>query len=77
MVTFQGSRADFSMNGPTQPGRYYPCIEDQPKMTVFVLSCFIGKYETKGPIVQKTYTATLWVTMLQCVIWLAKTANKF
>lgn len=30
--------------------RYYPLKEDQPKLKVFVLSCFINRCETGGPM---------------------------
>lgn len=47
------SHADLTTNGPARPRRYYHFTEDQSKMTVCELLCFVGKYESESPMMQK------------------------
>lgn len=58
------SHADFSTVEPAQPGRYYPHTEDSTKIIAFVLSCFVGKCETRGPEQKHHQTVVVWVTII-------------
>lgn len=45
---FQGSRATLIIAKPLGSTEYYRLTEDQPKLTTFVFSCFVGECEAEG-----------------------------
>lgn len=71
-ILWQKSHADLSMNGLARLGRYYRLTEDQHKLTAFVPSYFVGKCETRSPMIQKYLNRPLcvvWVTMRHyCIV---------
>lgn len=63
--------ADCSTNRLARPDTEvvpFRSTENQPKMTEFLLSYFVGEYKIGKPMMQKQWATILWVTMHHCCI---------